>query len=99
MNKIKAITSQSVFDFCLQEYGSLEPLFDLMVANNIKSFDYNLTVNKSYLLPTNPNYNSFIVNYYKNNKIQIATGTNPLRGILLENNENILTNNEILILE
>jgi hypothetical protein len=70
MNFEKILPNQSILDIALCNTGSLESLFDILHLNNMLSLDLQEGVELKL-----PNVvNSKIVDYYKTNNIQFATG-------------------------
>lgn len=77
MRSITVLHNQSLLDVCLQHYGSISPLFLLAVANNI-SVTTTLTAGTVLNIPTSPEKNTAILNYYTNKNVKPATALTPL---------------------
>jgi hypothetical protein len=69
-----ALENQNIWDFALQEYGTIEAVFELMAANNINGLDSNLTTNKRYKLPNTINIQKHIQEHYTKSEIKVVTG-------------------------
>ena len=71
--------NQSVFDIALENAGTIEGVFDLVIANRAKlaqSFvneSLNSLVNQNLTLPEDMPKNSFVLKFYEKENIKIAT--------------------------
>ncbi len=75
MKTVIALTNQNLFDICLQEYGTIEAVFDFMSANNIEGLNYGLIPGKRYKLPATAKTDKFIQTDYFKKGIKVVTGT------------------------
>lgn len=92
-DKVIGLRNQNVWDIVLQEYGTIEAIFDFMVLNNIDGLDTKIVQGKQYKVTSDKNKKT-IINYFQKDGIKITTGYEPITdGILLENGENILLEN------
>jgi len=73
MSNITTYQHQSVFDLAIQEYGSIEGVFDLLAANLGLEFDSDI-VSGTELKIDGEIINQDIVDYYKKYNIKPATG-------------------------
>lgn len=73
MSNIITMPDQSVFDIAIQEYGSIEGVFNLLRANPELEFDSNIQPGTVLKIEGEP-VKQTIVDFYRNNKIQLATG-------------------------
>jgi len=69
-----ALENQNIWDFALQEYGTIEAVFELMAANGINGLDSNLTTNKRYKLPNTINIQKHIQEHYGKTNTKVVTG-------------------------
>ena len=76
---VVALENQNVFDIVTQEYGSLEALFDFILANGITGLEANLIAGKRYKLPLSSNTNKPVQDYYQKNSLKVCTGKNKIR--------------------
>lgn len=93
--KVKSLHNQSLFDISVQEYGTIEAVFDLALANNTSVTNNTLSEqNKSiakidgFEIVESVTDNQ-ILTYYKTNNIK------PVTGVLTEQIENLQGNNGI----
>jgi len=77
--KIVVLNNQTLLDIAIQEYGTIESVFELAIANDLSITD-ELATGTILLIPefstlTNEPIitNKEILNYYKKNKIKPAT--------------------------
>ena len=75
MKTVIALTNQNLFDICLQEYGTIETVFDFMIANNIEGLNSGLLPGKRYKLPATAKVDKFIQTQYLKEGIKVVTGT------------------------
>lgn len=94
-----AISNQNVWDFTLQEYGSLEPMFEFMAANNLQSLESNLVIHKKYKVPESTKLSRSILKEYVNKDVKVTTGMFPVQGILQEDGQFILIEDNQIITE
>ncbi len=83
-NTYKIQDSQNIFDVLLQTTGSINGLFELIVANKDKINTVSAVLNQGDILviPEQIEKNNHIVSNILKNKITIATGSNQeLEGI------------------
>ncbi len=73
METIKPQENQNIFDMALQEYGSIEGLFDLMDDNQINEADSTLTVYNDLTIISTPTKRD-IKEFYISRSIKPATG-------------------------
>ena len=73
MSKVTTYADQSVFDIALQEYGSVEGVFDILGANAGLQLDSHIAPGTLLQLPGIP-VKQAVVDYYKKNNIKPATG-------------------------
>jgi len=77
MNKIVIGNNQNIFDIALQEFGSIEAVFDILEDNQdiINGITDNIIVGTEFnIREISNNENKSIKTYYKQNKIQPASG-------------------------
>jgi len=72
MENIKPQENQSIFDMALQEYGSIEGLFDLLQDNGFNQVDKKLSVYDDLIISSPPTRRE-IKEYYFSRKIHPAT--------------------------
>lgn len=72
MNKVTTYKHQSPFDIAIQEYGSIEGVFDLLENNPGLEFDSAIAPGTS--LAIGEAVNPEVVDYYRRNNIKPATG-------------------------
>ena len=72
-----ALDNQNLWDISLQEYGSIEAVFDFMKGNNINGLDAKLNVNKHYKLPSSANVQTDVLTQYIKENRKVTTGTLP----------------------
>lgn len=77
MNNVTAYKDQSVFDIALQEYGSIEGVFDLLAGNPGLEFD-NTFEPGTVLKLEGDIINQEVVDYYTKNNIKPATSIEGL---------------------
>ena len=89
MKTIIALNNQSLFDIAIQEYGTIEAVFDLAMANNL-GITYLLTAGQVLVIPSvsiitgKPVItNTEILGYYKKNDIKPATSM-PIEAIVTQ---------------
>lgn len=75
--------NQSLFDFTLQAYGNISALFDVAFANNISCTDL-LLVGTNLELPPSEGTTKSVLDYYRREKIEIATVNEVSRELPLE---------------
>jgi len=80
-----ALENQNIFDICLQEFGTIEAIFDFMTANNIEGLNYGLIANARYKLPVNAKTDNLIKTQYTNAGIKVVTGIGSNYRITEEN--------------
>ena len=73
MNNVKTYKDQSVFDIAIQEYGSIEGVFDLLKNNPGLEFDSDIESGTA-LNTSGTIIDQSVVDYYKKNNIKPATG-------------------------
>lgn len=73
MSNLQAYQHQSPFDLAIQEYGSIEGIFDLLAANPGLEFDSDIA-SGTVLKLEGEIVNQAVVDYYENNNIKPATG-------------------------
>lgn len=59
---------QTIFDICLQEYGSPEAVFQLITDNNLEGINANLIAGQELVITGDP-FTKNVVEYYKLNNI------------------------------
>jgi len=69
--KTTALNNQTLLDIAVQEYGTIEAMFDFAIANN-KSIHGELEVGADYIVPQGKQ-NTEILNYYKSKLIKPST--------------------------
>ena len=74
MKKIKVLNNQSLFDIAIQEYGTVEAVFDLAMANGLGITD-ELNAGQELAVPDSDFVIPEIVAYYKKNGLHPATGS------------------------
>jgi len=68
--KILMLPTQSLFDICLQETGTIESLFEILNANSLTDIDVE---NLMLSIPSSVKTNKNVLNYFKNNSIKPAS--------------------------
>ena len=66
--------NQSLMDISIQEYGTLEAMFDMAVTNGISITD-ELTVGSQIDVPESTSVQKEVLAYYQKNNIHPATGS------------------------
>jgi len=74
MKKIKVLNNQSLFDIAVQEYGTVEAVFELAMANGLGITD-ELNAGQELVVPESDFTAPEIVEYYKKNGLHPATGS------------------------
>ncbi len=72
MSNIIVLNGQSLFDIALQEYGSIEAVFQLADDNGITNITDSLIPGTELIIDENMIIDKNVVNYYKNNAIYPA---------------------------
>ncbi len=85
MKTITTEANQTVWDIALQELGSAEGVFDILLANAFLRFDYSLPAGVNILIPEGLVRKPDVVDYYVKNNIHPATGDGQLAVIDQEN--------------
>jgi len=73
MKRIKVLNNQSLFDIAIQEYGTVEAVFDLAMANGLGITD-ELNAGQELVVPVSDFVVPEIVNYYKKNGLHPVSG-------------------------
>jgi len=75
MKEITVLNNQSLFDISVQEYGTIEGVFEIALANGLSVTD-TLTAGQKLIIPEIDQslVQPEIVDYYKRNDIHPATG-------------------------
>lgn len=74
METIKPQQNQNVFDIALQEYGSIEMVFELLEDNNIEEVTSEISVYEDLKTFREP-VQKDVTQFYKSGNIHPATGT------------------------
>jgi hypothetical protein len=69
--KIVALNNQTLLDIAIQEYGTIESVFELAMANDL-SIHTSTVVGAVYQIPQ-AKKNTEVSNYYKNQQIKPST--------------------------
>jgi len=83
MEIIKRQENQNILDIALQEYGTIEKVFDLIEANNLDNLTEDISVYEDIHLPRVP-VRQDITSFYKASGIYPATMYTPEELKLLE---------------
>jgi hypothetical protein len=86
-----ALGNQNLWDIALQEFGTIEAVFQFMALNNINSIDSNLIANKRYKLPADAIIQKHIKEHYAKAETKITTGIKNWKARLVETGEVRLT--------
>jgi hypothetical protein len=83
MSSIIVLYGQSLFDIAVQEYGSIEAVFQLADDNDIYDITAELSPGTELIIDKNMIIDTNVVNYYKNNNITAASElrTEELQGV------------------
>ena len=73
MKKIKVLNNQSLFDIAIQEYGTVEAVFDLAMANGLGITD-ELNAGQELIVPESDFVVPEIVEYYRKNGLHPVSG-------------------------
>ena len=79
MNVVKVLNNQNLFNIAIQEYGTVEAVFELAMAKNLSITDELTTGEKLVIPETSPITglaivkNIEVLSYYKKNEIKPAT--------------------------
>lgn len=73
---IKALASQTLHDIALQEYGSIEALFDVIQDNNIESVNESVYPDDQFTIDANKVMVKPIVNMFIEKKVKPASASN-----------------------
>ena len=73
MKTVIVRNNQSLFDIAIQEYGTVESVFDLAMANGLGITGI-LTAGQVLKAPESEYINAEVVAYYKKNDLHPATG-------------------------
>ena len=74
MTLITALNKQNLLDVCIQQYGTLNTLFEFADTNNV-SITEPLILGANYKVTEQKQEDTQIVDYYSRNKIKPATAT------------------------
>jgi hypothetical protein len=69
--KIVTLNNQTLLDIAIQEYGTIESIFELAMANDL-SIHTSAVAGAVYQIPQVKN-NTEVLNYYKNQQIKPST--------------------------
>lgn len=86
--KIIVLHNQSLFDVALQHSGSIESIFEIILANDLSLTD-EVKAGQTLTIPDVILKNKDILGYYKAKKIQPATGFTAEDKQVLERQEGI----------
>ena len=84
MGTIKPQENQNIFDISLQEYGSIEKVFDLLEDNDQFNITEDLSVYEDLKIGREA-FKKDIVEYYNSRNLQPATGISDEEQYLLDN--------------
>jgi LysM repeat protein len=73
MKTVIVRNNQSLWDIAIQEYGTVEAVFDLAMANGLGITDI-LTAGQVLNVPESEYVNAEVVAYYRKNDLHPATG-------------------------
>lgn len=89
MSKVKVISNQNLLDIALQEYGSVEGVINLVVANN-RSITDDLFAGDELIIDADP-VDQLMLDFYRKNQIKPATGV-PLLNMACRFTDRAYTN-------
>ena len=72
MSKVVVLNGQSLFDIALQEFGTVEAVFDIALLNELSVTD-SLDAGTELSLPSSTDTDELILKHYKKNNIKPAT--------------------------
>lgn len=84
MGTTKPQENQNIFDISLQEYGSIEKVFDLLEDNNLFNLTEDISVYKD-LKTGRETFKKDIVEYYNSRNLKPATAISDEEQYLLDN--------------
>lgn len=84
MGTIRPQQNQNIFDISLQEYGSIESVFDVLEDNDIFDVTEDISVYED-LEVSREAFKKDIVEYYKSRNLKPATALTTEEGLLLAN--------------
>ena len=78
----RVLEQQNIFDIALQEFGSVEPAFDILAANtDMNGITDNILPGNNINMPSNPVINTNIMLIYNKTNQKVTTGMFRQEGV------------------